>query len=818
MRKVLLLIACFFSIALSASVCKRDSLFNKDWRFVNHDVKNANALDCDDSEWRSLNLPHDWAIEGPFDEKYNPRCGGLPFYGTGWYRKHFVAPKEWKGKVIRIEFEGAMAEAQVWLNGKFIGERPYGYMGFELDLSKHVKLNEDNVIAVKLAPKDLSARWYPGAGIYRNVWLKVDQPIHVDNWGTFVTTPTVSNEKTIIQVETTVANALKSDESVNVKHTIYSPDNKVIAVFNDELSVQALSKNTSQTYTTIKNPTLWQIDSPKLYHLTTTIIKDNEVVDEYDTRFGIRSILFKKDGFYLNHKRVQLNGVCLHHDNGPLGSAFNRRADQRKLEIMKDMGVNAIRTSHNPQSPGFLDLCDEMGFVVLDEAFDEWTIAKVKNGYSNHFDEWSERDMKDFIRRDRNHPCVIMWSIGNEILEQSEPKKGFTIAKKLVDYCKEMDRTRPTTAGFNHYPATFNNNVAQQVDIKGLNYKPALYAKVRKLYPDMVYYGSETSSCTSSRGVYHLPIKKYTTHKSLQVTSYDLIGPPWAYPPDIEFNFLEKNPEVLGEFIWTGFDYLGEPTPYGGKDNSTTGQWKGNWPSRSSYFGAVDLCGIPKDRFFLYQSHWTTKPMLHVLPHWNWEGKEGTEIPVYVYTNCDEVELFLNGKSLGKRVKGKDLTELLVDFRFYEPKTFKSKYRLSWFVPYEKGTLLAKGYKDGKLILEEKVATASKPAKIELIPDRKVIHADGKDLCYVTVNVRDRFGNICPLADNLINFKVSGKGYVRAVGNGNAATTEPFQASFRKAFNGKCMLIVQTTDKAGKIKIKASSKGLRSARIEVSSK
>ena len=499
-----------------------------------------------------------------------------------------------------------------------------------------------------------------------------------------------------------------------------------------------------------------------------------------------------------------------------MGAAFNRRADERKLQIMKEMGANAIRTSHNPPASEFLDLCDELGFVVLDEAFDEWLKPKVPNAYSNYFKEWAERDLTDLIKRDRNPPSVIMWSIGNEILEQSDKQQGFTVAKFLADICRKVDPTRPSTAGFNYYPAPFNFNMAQQVDIAGMNYKPAVYDEVQGSYPDLLIYGSETSSCTSSRGVYHLPIEKYLKHQSLQVTSYDLIGPPWAYPPDMEFHFLEKNPRIMGEFIWTGFDYLGEPTPFGGKDNSTNGYWNSDWPSRSSYFGAVDLCGLPKDRFYLYQSQWSDKPMVHILPHWNW--KKGMNIPVYVYTNCDEAELFLNGKSLGKRVKGRDLTTILVDFKYYKEKTFASKYRLSWDVPYEPGTLTVKAYKAGKLIAEKTMTTAGRPARIALIPDRKSIQADGQDLSYVTVRIEDKDGNLCPEADNLVNFSVEGAGHFKAVGNGNAATTESFCVPYRKVFSGMCMLIVQS-DKAkkGQIRVTASSKGLKKASLEITS-
>jgi len=797
----------------------QDISFNSSWLFYNDKADGAEKASFNDSEWRKLDLPHDWAIEGPFDVKYNARCGGLPFHGTGWYRKHFTMDASAKGKVVRIEFEGAMYDAHVWVNGEFVGKRPYGYIGFEFDISKYLKYDgSDNVMAVRLTPQDLSSRWYPGAGIYRNTWLKIDEPVYVAQWGTFITTPTVTDVKATVQNETTVENKSDKEVKILVSHEYFSPEGESVAKAEEEMTIPANSSKISGTWCSVKNPKRWDLDTPNLYKAVTTITQDGKVVDTYNSRFGIRHIRYDVNGFYLNGKKIRFNGVCLHHDNGSLGSVVYRRADERKLQIMKDMGVNAIRTSHNPPSREFLELCDEMGLLVQDEAFDVWKMEKVENGYNVFFEEWAERDIKDMVIRDRNHPSIVMWSIGNEIIEQKDKFFGWRTAKMLNDYVKEVDKTRPTTIGFNNYSNPYDNNMAQQVDIAGMNYKPTKYGEVRENYPDLPIYGSETSSCTSSRGVYHLPIEKYQTHESKQVTGYDIIGPPWAYPPDIEFHFQEKYPHSMGEFIWTGFDYLGEPTPYGGKDNSTNGYWNADWPSRSSYFGAVDLCGFPKDRFFLYQSHWTTKPMIHLMPHWNWAGMEGKVIPVYCYTNCDEAELFVNGKSMGKKVKGKDLTEIKIDFLRYEPKTFQSKYRLSWDVPYQPGTIKVVGYKDGKAIMEEAISTAGKPAKVVLSVDRKEIDASGNDLAYVTVRIEDSKGNLCPLADNMVNFSIKGAGSIVGVDNGNAASTEPFQANYRKAFNGMALAILKSTDKAGVITLSASSKGLKSAKITVVTK
>ncbi|HAR65626.1 MAG TPA: glycoside hydrolase family 2 [Lentisphaeria bacterium] len=779
------------------AIAPRES-FNLGWRFHNGGAEGAHLSEFDDSAWRSQDLPHDWAIEGPFDIQYNARAGGLPFHGTGWYRKTFELPPEAAGKVVSVTFDGAMYNAHVWVNGAFVGNRPSGYIGFQYDISEQLTIGGSNVIAVRLVPKDLSSRWYPGAGIYRNVWLDVRNPVHVAQWGTFVSTPEITAEQAVIAIETTL------NGEGDVSYEILSPSGMAVA------SAQAVA---GKGRLTVANPQLWDLNTPNLYTLHTKVSVTGEVVDTVQTRFGIRTLDFSKSrGFFLNGRRLQINGVCLHHDNGPIGSAVNRRADQRKIKILKQMGVNSIRTSHNMPSPELLDLCDEMGILVQDEAFDAWMEAKVPNDYSRYFEAWAERDIKDMVLRDRNHPSVFMWSIGNEILEQQCAEAGPRIAKQLNDYVKEIDITRPTTCGFNYYPRPYETGMAAQVDIAGMNYKPLAYGEeVDAFLPDTPVVGSETSSCTSSRGVYHLPIEKYKTSPDKQVSSYDLIGPPWAYPPDVEFDALAENPAVMGEYIWTGFDYLGEPTPYGGRDNSTNGYWNDDWPSRSSYFGAIDLCGFPKDRFYLYQSQWTSEPMVHVLPHWNWADSGHSVIPVMAYTNCEEVELFVNGDSYGRKRKGKDLTRILVSFNRYDKDHFLSKYRLSWQVPFAPGSLRVVGYIDGKPVAEKEIKTAGAPARVSISPDRSELDADGCDLSYVTVRIEDADGALCPLADNLVRFSVEGAGSIAAVGNGNAATTLPFIADQRPAFNGLCMLIVKASRQAGSIQITAESAGLQSA-------
>ena len=798
--------------SVGSTLAPQRTLFTADWKFYKGDAEGAEAGNFNDSDWRSLALPHDWAIEGPFDVKYNARCGGLPFHGTGWYRKTFDVPEAARGSHVYLTFEGAMYNAHVWVNGTLVGHRPFGYIEFQYDIAPYLRFGAENTIAVRLTPEDLSTRWYPGAGIYRDVWLEFRNPVHVKQWGVYVTTPQVSNEAATVAVKTELVGAVRN-RPVTIRQQVMDAEGRVVAT--DSVSAAA----NQEQMIPLRHPRRWDLDDPYLYTLVTTVLEDDQVVDEVINRFGIRTLTFAKEVFKLNGKAVRIQGVCLHHDNGPLGAVANRRAIERKLEIMKEMGVNSIRTAHNPPSTALLELCDEMGLLVQDEAFDVWNIAKVPNGYNKYFADWSERDLKDMVRRDRNHPSVFMWSIGNEILEQREKEGGPKLARSLHQFVREVDATRPTTCGFNWWPYPYETGMANQVDIPGMNYKPLSYGEpVNEYVGDRPVIGSETSSCTSSRGVYHLPIERYKTHPSKQVSSYDIVGPPWAYPPDVEFSQLEKNPEIYGEYIWTGFDYLGEPTPYGGKDNSTNGYWNEDWPSRSSYFGAVDLCGLPKDRFYLYQSQWTNEPMVHLLPHWNWAGSEHTQIPVFSYTNCEEVELFLNGRSLGRKVKGKDLVTLPVTFLRYEGTTFNSPYRLGWDVEYEAGALKAVGYIGGRAVVEKEIRTAGAPARVRLIPDRSVLKVGAEDLSYVTVRIEDEAGNLCPVADNRVTFSVDGAGSIAAVGNGNAATTDPFHADYRDAFSGMCMLIVRAGNSAGPIAVKAHSVGLSGDEVRLAVK
>ncbi|BAX78488.1 beta-galactosidase GalB [Labilibaculum antarcticum] len=815
----LLIAFLFLSTSCKTTTSLNDEDFNNDWLFLKGNVSDAKQFGFNDSEWRKVDLPHDWAIEGPFSIENNARTGGLPVHGTGWYRKHFQISKENSDKIISVEFDGAMNNAHVWVNGHFAGNRPYGYIGFEFDITPFIKFGEQNVIAVRLSPKDLSARWYPGAGIYRNVRIKTNYKLHIPQWGTKITTQNVSKSHAKINFTTSVCNKFKTQQSAELETSIVNSDGEIVSTITSEIILQANTTGYVDQLIDIENPKIWDIKHPNLYKSLSKISIQGKIIDSYESEFGVRTIKFTtENGFQLNGKTVKLQGVCMHHDLGPLGAAVNYRATERQMQIMKSMGVNALRTSHNPPSPELLQICDKLGIVVIVEAFDEWKLGKVINGYNKYFDEWHEKDLRDMIKRDRNHPSVIMWSIGNEILEQSR-KDGWKIAKELTEICHEEDSTRPTTAGFNYYPAPFTNQLAKYVDIVGMNYWPLNYQEILDANPNMIVYGSETSSQTSSRGVYHFPIEANEQHQTNQVSSYDgTVGPPWAYAPDVEFEQQEKVTRSLGEFMWTGFDYLGEPTPYGGKDNSTNGYWNTDWPSRSSYFAPVDLCGFPKDRYYLYQSQWTTKPMVHVLPHWNWEGKEGDTIPVYSYTNCDEVELFVNGKSFGKKIKGVDLTPIPAEFHFFPKGMYQSKYRLSWDVPYQAGTLKVVAYKNGKIEAEKTIHTAGKAYQIKLIPDRKTISADGKDLSFITVRVEDKDGNLCPKANDLVKFSIEGKGEIVAVGNGDATSTKAYQAKKRNAFNGLCLLIVKSTTIAGEITINAESDQLITNEISISTK
>lgn len=788
--------------------------------------KTPSAVDFDETGWRKLDVPHDWGIEGPFRDDLPNDTGKLPWKGIGWYRKHFTVPAGDQGKCLFINFDGAMANAKVWLNGEYVGTWPYGYQAFRLELTPFVNFGAENVLAVRLDTARWGSRWYPGAGLYRNVWLVKTAPVHVAHWGVYITTPKVSAEEATVEISTTIENSSAAGAGVSANTEIFALDGQwrkagePVARQGRKQTSPLLPAGTNRmdrTVLTVRKPNLWSVEAPHLYVAVTTLRQDGKAVDVVETTFGIRSIEFTaREGFKLNGRRVQLQGTCNHHDLGPLGAALNVRALERQLEILKEMGNNALRTSHNPPAPELLELADRMGFLVQCEAFDCWRTGKTGNDYSRLFDQWHEKDLQAMVRRERNHPSVIMWSIGNEIHEQNGP----TLAKQLRDIVHAEDPTRPVTAGCNN-PRAGYNGFQQAVDVFGLNYHLGDYGKFLGFAgnENKPVHGSETSSCISSRGEYFFPPRRGTDSRvNFQVSSYDVDAPPWAQTPDETFAALDQNPAFLGEFVWTGFDYLGEPTPYNSdvsnllnfQDPAQRAAMKKQLeelgkikvPSASSYFGILDLCGFKKDRFYSYQARWRPElPMAHIFPHWNWPERVGQVTPVHVYTSGDEAELFLNGKSLGRKKKG------------------RLEYRLRWDdVVYAPGELRVVAYRAGKEWAKDVVKTTGPAAKLLLAADRAAIRADGQDLSFITVTIADQEGLMVPRTHNLVKFELSGPGEIVAVGNGDAASHEPFQAKQRRAFNGLCQVIVRASPgQAGRITLKAAADNLTNAEIVVTS-
>lgn len=780
-------------------------------------------VDFDESAWRTLNVPHDWGIEGPFRDDLPGDTGKLPWKGIGWYRKHYSVPAGDQGKRIFIDFDGAMANARVWLNGHEVGGWPYGYQPFRLELAPHVKFGSENVVAVRLDTAHWGSRWYPGAGLFRNVWLVKTNPVHVGHWGVYVTTPSISNEKGIARMIVAVDNQSQQDAEISVRSDVIefgdgAVGKRVASSPPAGYTIGAGADGLADTTVTVPNPRRWDLAKPSLYVARITVRQGERVVDVYDQPFGYRTIEFTpRHGFKLNGRRVPLYGTCNHHDLGPLGAALNLRALERQLEILKQMGCNALRTSHNPPAPELLDLADRLGFVVMVEAFDCWKRGKAPGDYSRLFDEWHAKDLQAMVRRERNHPSVIMWSIGNEIAEQNGP----TLAKQFRDIVHAEDPTRPVTAGCNNARAGMNG-FQTAVDVFGLNYNLWAYPRIlnHRGNEQKPIYTSESSSCVSSRGEYFFPVKRgRDSQANFQVSSYGVDAPPRAQPPDEVFEALDKNPAFFGEFVWTGFDYLGEPTPYNSdvtnllnfsdpekcaemkKQLDALGKLK--VPSASSYFGIVDLCGFKKDRFFIYQARWRPElPMAHILPHWNWADRVGQATPVHVYTSGDEAELFQDGKSLGRKNRGP-----------YE-------YRLKWDdVIYHPGMLEVVAYRQGKEWARDNVKTTGSPSQLLLSVDRPEIKADGLDLAFVTVTIADPEGLTLPRSHNLVQFEIGGPGEIVAVGNGDATSHEPFQAKQRSAYNGLCQVIVSgRSGQPGAIVLKTRSEGLTGAAFLVTSK
>ena len=826
----IILIWLLVAAGMATSSAARDSRainFDKGWKFTLENPAGASAPTLDDSGWRSLNLPHDWAIEGDFSQDNPSGTGGgaLPG-GIGWYRKTFTFTPSMKGKEVYIDFDGAYMNATVYINGHELGTRPYGYASFSYDLTPWLRPGK-NVVAVMVDNSEQpNSRWYSGCGIYRHVWLRILDPLHIEKWGVFVRQDEVTKEAAKLSVITNVRNSGQKDAKATLETTVYAPDHAIVGSTSTPLRIDPTRKCEVTQNITVTDPLLWSVKAPNLYTVVNEIKVKDKVIDRYETRTGFRFMDFNAEkGFSLNGERMKINGVCLHHDAGALGAVVNKAAIARQLKIMKEMGANAIRSSHNPPAPELLELCDSLGLMVMDETFDMWRKKKSAHDYARYFPEWHERDLTDLVVRDRNHPSIIMWSIGNEVLEQWSDAKADTLSleeanlilnfgqsadmlaaegdemsvnslltKKLADMTRELDPTRPVTAGCNEPNPGNHLFRSGALDIIGFNYHDDWFKDVPENFPGKPFIVTESVSALQTRGYYRMPSDsmyvwperwdKPFYDETFSCSSYDNCHVPWGNTHEGTMKHVEDNDFIMGQFVWTGFDYIGEPTPYG-------------WPARSSYFGLVDLAGNPKDSYYMYQSRWRPDlDVLHLFPHWNW--KEGEDVDLWVYfNNADEVELFLNGESLGRKAPEGDA------------------YHVWWRVPFKPGTIEAVSYRDGKEVKRTSATTASEPYALRLTPDRTEINADGTDLSYVAVEVVDKDGNLCPWADNEIFFSVEGSGVNAGVDNGSPISLEKFKADRRKAFYGKALVIVQSDGDEGKIRVKGASPGLKESTVTI---
>lgn len=783
--------------------------------------------DFDDAKWESVNLPHDWAIEGPFLEGFDAEVGGgmgrLPSHGVAWYRKKLDIPSSDAGKSIFIDIDGAMSYAMVWFNGHLVGGWPYGYNSFRLDLTPYVEPGGENQLAIRIDNPPNSSRWYPGGGIYRNVWLTKTNPVHVAHWGTYITTDNVSEQAANVNIEVAVDNDSDIPQNISVYTEVFELDENgeingpVVARFEpNDAEIDTGEQEKISSTVTIENPKLWgpfPTQEPNLYMAVTTVESGDKILDLYETQFGIRELDLEGDkGVFVNGEHIMLKGVNQHHDLGALGAAFNYRAAERQLEILRELGANAIRIAHNPPAPELLELTDKMGFLVIDEIHDVWERKKTPLDFHLIFPDWHEADTRSFIRRDRNHPSVIMWSLGNEVGEQYIGKNGAEIAQKLHDIAKDEDSTRPTTTSMNY--AKPHMPFAGVMDVINLNYQgegirnapayshldgintPPLYPDFHETFPEKVIVSSENAAAVSSRGEFVFPVTKGISApvsdstggnpETLHVSAYELYTAPFGSSADKVFRSLDQHPYVAGGFVWSGWDYLGEPTPY--------------YLARSSYFGVIDLAGFPKERFYLYQSYWRPDyPMAHILPHWNWPERVGEVTPVHVFTSGDEAELFLNGESLGRKQKG------------------EFEYRLRWDdVKYEPGELRVVTYKNNEIWAEDIVETSGKPAGLTAEADRNEIKADGEDLSFITIEILDDNDRVVPVANNKIVFSIDGPGEIIATDNGDPTDMVEFPSKERNAFNGKALAIVRAKKgETGRIVVVAESDGLKMATVEI---
>lgn len=779
--------------------------FNKGWKFYYADTTDRSNQyseeKFDDSKWRVLSLPHDWSIEFPFskDNPATPEGGALPG-GIGWYRKSFTVPAASSDKQFRIEFDGVYRCSEVWINGHHLGFRPNGYISFAYELTPYIKSGARNVIAVKVDnSKQINSRWYSGSGIYRNVRLVITNNIAVAHWGSFVTTPRVTAAAATVNLKLQIRNATGKPVKATIVNFILDPQGAAVAAVSRDTVYLAGPLTETTAGLTINKPLRWDINHPYLYNIISTVYAEGKLADSYSTSFGIRSFYFDaKNGFFLNEQPLKILGVCNHHDLGCLGAAINYRALERQLELLKSFGCNAIRTSHNPPAPELLELCDKMGFIVMDEAFDMWKEEKTDYDYHLYWDEWHKRDLEDQVLRDRNHPSVFMWSIGNEIREQGRPQ-GTAMARELCAIVRALDTTRELVSGNDNPYPTWNYLLkSDAMSLVGYNYHHQLYKSFPDSFPGRKFIASETTSGLETRGEYFFPSDSMRVWPPKQapgadrnsgmnpdytVSAYDNTRAPWSSTHEQTWKVIKKYPYLSGMFIWTGFDYLGEPTPY-------------TWPAKSSYFGVVDLAGFPKDVYYMYQSEWTDKEVLHIFPHWNWKTGDSVDVWAY-YNHADEVELFVNGKSAGIRKKSGDDLHVM------------------WRVAYEPGSIRAISRRDGKPVLEKKINTAGPAAKIELVPDRRLLNADDEDLSFITVRVLDKDGNLVPKADNLVRFEIKGAAVIAGVDNGNPVSHESFKASERKAFNGLALLVIRAKNTSGPVTVTAKSDGLPAATVTI---
>ena len=841
MKKILLTFAAVIIAATALAQVQRTETVLKEWEF-----RHGHEIDATEG-WEKVSVPHDWAIYGPFDRRHDlqtvavvqngedvatektGRTGGLPYMGKGSYRRTLEIPAETlDGRRHILLFDGAMSEAQVFVNGEKVCFWPYGYNSFHCDVTDCLREGE-NDLTVLLENRPQSSRWYPGAGLYRKVRHITLPQVHVPVWGTYVTTPYVGDDYATVKVRTKIG-GVEDGTAVTVRTRIIDAEGKAVAERKDTRQIHG---GEVAQHLTVERPALWSPEKPILYHAETevytggsvdtdwnmdrpaiTINHGGTLADKVSTRFGFRTIEIRPDkGFFLNGKVRKFRGVCLHHDLGPLGAAVNKAAIRRQLTILKDMGCDAIRTSHNMPAEELIELCDEMGFMVMCENFDEWDIAKCENGYHRFFNEdsgngtiWAERDMINMLHHFRNNASVVMWSIGNEVPSQWKPE-GIAVAAWLQNICHTEDPTRPVTCGMDQYNAVVINGFAEQLDVVGFNYKVDRYIPAYELLPQRIILGSETASTVSSRGVYHFPVK--VGHDILnddhQSSSYDTEHCWWSNIPDNDFAADEDYDWCIGQFVWTGFDYLGEPSPY---DTDA-------WPNHSSVFGIVDLASIPKDRYYLYRSQWNKDDeTLHVLPHWNWEGREGEVTPVFVYTSYPSAELFVNGISQGMRTFAESDGKVPC-----LGEDAMKRFRLMWNdVVYQPGELRVVAYDaEGKAVDEKIIRTSGKAQAIKLTPDRTVIKADGEDLCYVNVSLVDKYGNPVPVDDRLVKVKVSGAGSFKAVANGDPTCLESFQKPQMHLFSGQLTVLVQSSEVAGEITVEVSGKGVKKAILKINS-